>query len=125
MRDVGNLVAAALRHPEEAKNRALKVNSFTTTPKELVAEFERQIGGGKWDVSFTSLEQLKELEKEAWANGNPGAGGFTLRRIWAEGGTLYEQRDNGLIGMQEGVDNLESCVRQAMEVQTRGGAAKT
>lgn len=122
MRDVGKLVVAALTHPEEARNRALKVNSFTTTPIELVREFERQTCGGEWDVQFTSLERLKELEKEAWREGNPTAGGFTLRRIWAEGGTLYENRDNALIGMEDGVDDLCSCVKQAIEVQRRSGA---
>lgn len=121
MRDVGKLVVATLFHPDTAKNKALKVNSFTTTPKELVAEFERQTGG-KWDLSFTSLEHLKKMEKEAWEKGSPVAGGFTLRRIWAEGGTLYEKRDNGVIGMEEGVDDLRSCVQQAVEVQSREGA---
>lgn len=122
MRDVGKLVAAALMHPEAAKNKALKVNSFTATPKELVAEFERQTGGEKWDVTFMPLEELKQLESEAWEKGNPSAGPITLRRIWAEGGTLYERRDNGVIGMEEGVDDLQSCVKQAIEVQTGGGA---
>ena len=119
MRDVGKLTVAALLHPDAAKNKALKVNSFTTTPNDLVAEFERQTGGGKWDVQTTSLERLKELEKEAWEKGNPAAGGFTLRRIWAEGGTLYEERDNEVIGMEgEGkLDGLESCVRHAVDVQ--------
>lgn len=119
MRDVGTLVVAALLHPEAAKNQALRVNSFTTTPNELVAEFQRQTGDDKWDVQFTSLERLKELEKEAWEKSNPAAGGLTLRRIWAEGGTLYEKRDNAVIGMEgEGkMDGLESCVRQAVNVQ--------
>ena len=117
MRDVGKLVVAALLHPEEAKNKALKVNSFTTTPNELIGEFERQTGGEKWQVSSTSLKQVKELEAEAWSRISPVAGGFTLRRIWAEGGTLYERRDNGLIGMEKGVDDLQSCVGQAVEVQ--------
>lgn len=126
MRDVGKLVVAALMHPEEARNKALKVNSFTSTPLELVAEFERQTGGGKWDVSYTPVEKLRELEKAAWDKGSPVAGGFTLRRIWAEGGTLYEKRDNGVIGMEgEGkTDDLRSCVLQAVEVQRGYAEAK-
>lgn len=126
MRDVGKLVVAALLHLDETKNRAIKVNSFTTTPLELVKEFERQTRGQPWDVSFTSLERLKELEKEAWEQSNPVAGGFTLRRIWAEGRTLYQERDNVLVGMEgegKGLDGLESCVRQAIEVQS-GSVAK-
>ena len=118
MRDVGKLVVAALKHPEAAKNRPLLVNSFTTTPKEIVAEFEKQTGGQSWDVSFSSLDQLKELEQQAWADNKPYAGAFTLRRIWTEGGTLYDQRDNGLIDMEDGVESLQGAVSQAIKVQT-------
>lgn len=113
MRDVGKLVVAALLHPEAVRNIAIHVNSFTTTPSEIVTEFEQQTGGRKWEVGYTSLERLREIEREK-------GGAVTLRRIWTEGGTLYERRDNYLIGMEEGVDSLESAVRLAIEVQGAG-----
>ncbi|KUJ07545.1 NAD(P)-binding protein [Mollisia scopiformis] len=113
--DVGKLVVKALQHPEATKNRALKVNSFTTTPLEIVAEFEKQTGGEKWSVDYVPLEKLRELEEKAWETGN--GTGFTLRRIWAEGGTLYEKRDNGLIDGEE-TDSLEDAVRVAIAKQT-------
>ncbi|KAK5163634.1 uncharacterized protein LTR77_010583 [Saxophila tyrrhenica] len=117
MKDVGRLVVAALKHPEAAKNRALKVNSFTTTPKQIVAEFEKQTGGS-WDVSYTSLEKLKEMEKQAYVAGDPKAGPLTLRRIWTEGGTLYQSRDDGVIGMEDKMDSLQDAVGRAIQVQT-------
>lgn len=124
MRDVGKLVVAALRHPSESKNRALLCNSFTTTPNEILVEFEKQTGGEKWDVSVTDLPKLKQLEKEAWANHDPRSVPLSLRRIWTEGGTLYHQkRDNGLVGMEDGVDSLESAVGQAIRVQTQMDSA--
>ncbi|KAK4550489.1 hypothetical protein LTR36_000068 [Oleoguttula mirabilis] len=119
MRDVGKLVAAALLHPDAAKNKALRVNSFTCTPKEIVHEFEKQTGGGKWDVGLTPLDKLNELEQQAWVTNDPKAGTLTLRRIWTEGGTLYDQRDNGLIAMEDGVDSLQDAVAQAIEVQIK------
>lgn len=119
MRDVGKLVVAALRYPEESKNRALLCNSFTATPNTILAEFEKQTGGEKWDVAVTDLEALKKLEKDAWAKQDARAVPLSLRRIWSEGGTLYgEPRHNGLIGMEEGVDSLQSAVEQAIKVQT-------
>ena len=118
MRDVGKLVVAALKQPEDTRNRALKVNSFTSTPNEIAAEFQRQTGGQRWEVSSTSLAELKRLEERAWSEEDPSAGGVTLRRIWAEGRTLYDNRDNGVIGMESDIDSLESAVRQAIEVQT-------
>lgn len=113
---VGRLVVKALLHPEAAKNRALKVNSFTATGHEIVAEFEKQTGGEKWSVTYTSFERLRELEKEAYANNHPAATLYTLRRIWAEGGTLYEKRDNGLIDGED-TETLSDAVRDAIAAQ--------
>jgi nucleoside-diphosphate-sugar epimerase len=119
MRDVGQLVVAALRSPEQSKNRALLCNSFTATPNAILAEFEKQTGGEKWDVAITELETLKQLEKEAWAKQDARAVPLSLRRIWTEGGTLYgESRHNGLIGMEENVDTLQNAVEEAIKVQT-------
>ena len=107
---------ASLLHHEAAANKILKVNSFTTTPKEILAEYEKQTNA-KWEVSYTSLDELKKLEKEVWEAGHPGAAGVTLRRIWTEGGTLYDHRDNDVIGPVE-VQNLSDAVRDAIAVQT-------
>ncbi|KAF2162047.1 hypothetical protein M409DRAFT_27427 [Zasmidium cellare ATCC 36951] len=111
MRDVGKLVVAAILHPEAVANKAIHVNSFTSTPEEITAEFERQTGE-KWDVGYTSLEKLKQIEAEK-------GGSVTLRRIWTEGGTLYEKRDNHLVGLEHGVDDLAAAVKQAIEVQRK------
>lgn len=120
---VGRFVVAALLHPAESKNRALKVNSFIATPLEILAEFERQMGGDKWSVSYTSLSKLRELEEQAWKEGNPVAGLFTLRRIWTEGGTAIEGRDNEVIGVKE-TDSLETAVRGAIKAQPEEGTGK-
>ncbi|KAJ5551340.1 hypothetical protein N7535_000710 [Penicillium sp. DV-2018c] len=99
MKDVGVLVLNTLLHATaETRNAALCVNSFTTSPGKIQAEFERQLGGESWQVSRTSLARLRELEAAAWEAGKPAATVLTLRRIWTEGGTLYAKRANGLIG---------------------------
>jgi hypothetical protein len=114
---VGKLLVAALEHPEASKNRALIVNSFTTTPNEILAEFEKQTAS-KWDVSYTSLEELNRLEQNAWDDGYPGATGITLRRIWTEGGTLYNKpRDNEAIGFTD-PETLESVVSKVIKAQS-------
>jgi hypothetical protein len=117
---VGKLVVGALKNPSVSQNRALKVNSFTTTPEEALAEFEKQTGGQKWEKTYTSLDRLKELEEKAWAEGAPTATVFTLRRIWTEGGTLYDVRDNGLIGEPK-METLEDAVRRSVQRQTGSG----
>lgn len=91
------------------------MNSFTTSPAEIQAEFERQTTGKPWEnVSVTSLERLRELETTAWDSGNAAATVLTLRRIWTEGGTLYEQRDNGIIGEPQ-MMSLQEVVANAIQ----------
>lgn len=134
MRDVGKFVVAALLQQQQqqqhgdggnggnvTKNRALRVNSFTTTPHELLGEFQRQTGGEKWQVGYTSVEELERLERE-----NPVV---TLRRIWTSGKTLYAKGDNDelLNGAKEDddddgffcLDNVETAVAQAIDVQRK------
>ncbi|KAI0002654.1 isoflavone reductase family protein [Xylariaceae sp. FL0662B] len=118
MADVGRLLVAVLLHPEASDNRALKVNSYTTTPNEILAEFERQTES-KWDVSFTPLADLKILERVAWESGNPLGTLYTLRRIWTEGSTLYEQTDNAALGLSK-TDTLEMSVQEAIWQLTPG-----
>ena len=112
---VGKFVVATLRHPEESFGKALKVQSFVVTPKQVLDEYEKQTKA-KWTVSSASLEDIRKLEARAWEAGDPKAAGATLRRIWAEGGTLYPKTDNALIGVgAQDVDSLETAVKRALE----------
>ncbi|KAF2641314.1 putative isoflavone reductase family protein [Massarina eburnea CBS 473.64] len=118
MKDVGKLLVAALKTEAKESPRALIVNSFTTTPHEILKEFEKQTDA-KWDVSYTTLTILRKSEKEALDGGDPLATMYTLRRIWTEGGTLYESRDNGKIGEPK-TETLEEQVKNAVEKEVAG-----
>ncbi|KAF2138990.1 uncharacterized protein K452DRAFT_275921 [Aplosporella prunicola CBS 121167] len=112
MPDVGKFLVAALRNPDAARNRALRVHSFTSTPNDVVKEFERQTGE-KWEVEFVPLAELERFEQEAWEKGDPLAALATLRRIWASGKTLYEGGwDDGALGVE--VEGLEGTVRRVL-----------
>ena len=105
---------AALQHPEAAFNKALKVQSFVVTPNQILAEFEKQTGA-KWQTSYTPLNTLREAEKKAWDEGKSYAVIFTLRRIWSEGGTLYEKTDNESIGLRDSeLETLEDAVKREL-----------
>lgn len=111
---VGKFVVATLRHPEKSFGKALKVQSFVVTPNQVLAEYEKQTGG-KWEVTKTPLGEIGALEAKLWAEGHPGATTPTLRRIWAEGGTLYEKNDNEAIGVKpEDLETLEQAVTHAL-----------
>ncbi|CAI6338768.1 unnamed protein product [Periconia digitata] len=117
MADVGKLLVASLETPFVASDasspntRIFKVNSFTTTPHRILAEFEKQTGGEKWKTVYTPLAELKSLESLAWEKGIPSATAYTLRRIWTEGGTLYKQSDNVKVGDPK-TESLEEQVRK-------------
>lgn len=112
---VGKLVVAALRHPEAAAGKALKVDSFEVTPKQVLAEYEKQTGT-KWKADYIPFAKLVEAEKKLWEEGNPKATVTTLRRIWSEGGTLYEKTDNEAIGLKaEDMDSLEVILKRLLQ----------
>ncbi|KAI0383388.1 NAD(P)-binding protein [Hypomontagnella monticulosa] len=114
MPDVGKLVVAALRHPEVSLGRVLKVQSFVTTPNAIVGEFEKQTGT-KWSVDHTPNERLREIEKDKWDANNPMATLYTLKRIWAEGGTLYGKTDNEMLGLTaRDMEPLSNAVERAV-----------
>ncbi|KAH6627283.1 hypothetical protein B0J18DRAFT_164677 [Chaetomium sp. MPI-SDFR-AT-0129] len=114
MPDVGKFVAATLKSPTEAFDKALKVQSFIVTPNEVLAEYETQTGA-KWEVVKTPLDDIRAFEKKLWDEGEPRATLVTLRRIWAEGGTLYEQNDNAVVAPKlDALDSLESAVKKAL-----------
>jgi nucleoside-diphosphate-sugar epimerase len=115
-KDVGRLLVAALRTRTNENERILKVNSFTVTPKQVLEEFEKQTGA-KWEVSYTSVDDLKRAEQEAWKNDSPFKTVYTLRRIWIEGRTLYEESDNSKIEFVD-VETMEEQVRKAIEQQS-------
>ncbi|KAI2465398.1 NAD(P)-binding protein [Annulohypoxylon bovei var. microspora] len=108
------LVASALQHPEASIGKILKVQSFVTTPNAILEEFERQTET-KWTVSHTANEKLREVEKAKWDANNPVATLYTLRRIWAEGGTLYDKTDNEALGLTPGdMEPLSAVVKRSV-----------
>ncbi|KAI1420752.1 hypothetical protein F5Y12DRAFT_771495 [Xylaria sp. FL1777] len=114
MPDVGKLLVAALHNPEEAMGKILKVQSFVTTPIEILREFERQTGA-EWATRYTSIQELRDLEQQLWNENKPEATVATLKRIWAEGRTLYEQTDNHKLGLApEDMETLGDAVGRAI-----------
>ncbi|KAH8671684.1 NmrA-like family protein [Xylariales sp. PMI_506] len=115
MADVGKFVAAALAHPEASQDKILKVQSFVVSTKEILAEYEKQTGT-KFEVNYTPLDELRAIEEKEWAAGSPAATLFTLRRIWAEGKTLYEKTDNEALGIKpEHLESLSTLVERSIK----------
>lgn len=116
---VGKFVVAALKNPETARNKALKVLSFVTTLDGILSEFEKQTGK-KWHVDRVPYAQLQEREREQWQVKDPSAPIYTLRRIWIGGGTLYDHVDNEQLRVME-TDSLAKVI--ADQIKAGGGQA--
>ena len=118
---VGKFLLSALLHPHISRNATLIVHSFTATPRQILAEYERQTNS-TWTISYTSVEQLRELERNAYQVHHSIATVTTLRRIWTEGGTLYKfYDDHSLLESVQGdevqLETLESQVAESIKRQ--------
>ena len=74
--------------------------------------------GAKFEVQYTPLDELKKLEQAQYKEKGLGATGWILRRIWTEGATLYESRDNEKIGAPA-METLADAVARAIKIQTQ------
>ncbi|KAI3326367.1 NAD(P)-binding protein [Xylariaceae sp. AK1471] len=109
--------AEALGGYDVSSRRAVVIGSgndavgFTSMPdvgKLVVATLRIREG---WTIDHTSNQELHQLEKQLWNNNNPLAAAATLRRIWAEGRTLYEMTDNERLGLApEDMETLATVV---------------
>ena len=115
---VGKFVVAALCNTTASRNTTLIVHSFTATPHEILAEYERQTHS-TWEKSYTTLERLKEIEKEEYQVYSPLSTVVTLRRIWTDGGTLHKFYDETILGEIE-TETLQSQVAANIGKQIEG-----
>lgn len=116
---VGKFLVAALINSSASRNETLIVHSFTATPNEIVAEYEEQTGV-KWEKKYTTVERLKEIEKEEYQVYSPLATVVTLRRIWTEGGTLHKFYDEAILGVGDDCESLQSQVAANIIKQQEG-----
>ncbi|KAI1364927.1 hypothetical protein F5Y08DRAFT_195927 [Xylaria arbuscula] len=103
---IGKAVAAALKKPEETRNRGLFIQDAALTLKQLKAIAEK-VTGVAWQGKEVSVENevlapaLAELQKE---NPDPSktAVPLIITSIWGEGyGSPFPKLDNELLGLRE------------------------
>ncbi|KAL7910578.1 hypothetical protein GGI35DRAFT_371704 [Trichoderma velutinum] len=114
MEDVGKALVAALQRPEVSVGEVLKIASFTKSPNQILAEYEKQLGH-KLNTKYVALDDVRSLEKKYLDEGNPYAVVGTLRRIWATGGAVYDKLDNEALGLDGRLQSLEEAVRNRLQ----------
>ncbi|KAI6592184.1 hypothetical protein MCOR06_004292 [Pyricularia oryzae] len=119
MPDVGKFLVAALQNPPALTPKALRVQSFITTPNRVLEEFQKQTQT-KWNVTPAPLVEFRAMEEKMWERKDPIATPMTLLRIWAEGGTLYDRNDNELLGLEaKDLDSMEVAVERVLTVPVK------
>ena len=118
---IGKAVAAALKKPDETKNRGLFIQDAALTLKQLKAVAEK-VTGVAWQGKEVSVEKevlapaLAELKKE-----NPDTSKTTfpliITSIWGEGyGSPFSKLDNELLGLRELTEaEIEAVVAAAIK----------
>jgi hypothetical protein len=104
---IGQSVVGVLQHPEETRNRFVKVMSIKTGQKELLAGFE-SVTQSQWRVQRATTKTLLESAREKHLSGK---GGWILEMVVAqlfdEGqarslvAPTREETDSELLGVRE------------------------
>ncbi|KAF7904736.1 hypothetical protein EAF00_002070 [Botryotinia globosa] len=107
--DIGRAVAGVLKHPEETKNRAVYIQSYATTLKNLAEIGKKALGSDGWTETVASVddivagawEELKKPQPDPHKFAMP----FIIASIWGEGyGShfeAYHKLDNDLLGIKQ------------------------
>jgi hypothetical protein len=102
---IGKAVVGVLNHPEETKNRVVRVGEASTTLKEVLALSQEIVGSDGWTVTEPDTTEAVEKALVQVKQGNithetifP----FIFKAIWGEGnGGHFDKTDNELLGIQK------------------------
>jgi uncharacterized protein YbjT (DUF2867 family) len=100
----GEAVVAVLKHPDETKNRAVRVHDGRLSGKELL-EWVKEVSPKKdWDVKETTSEAIAQKSLDALQKGDMDGWvwyGFLARGAFSEAaGSGFEKTDNELLGIR-------------------------
>ncbi|KAJ0418835.1 hypothetical protein BJY00DRAFT_174000 [Aspergillus carlsbadensis] len=102
---IGKAVVGVLNHPEETKNRVVRVGEASTTLKEVLALSQEIVGSDGWTVTEPDTTAAAEKALVQLKQGNVSHETifpFIFKAIWgAENGGHFEKTDNELLGIQK------------------------
>jgi hypothetical protein len=113
---IGQAVVGVLQHPNETRNRFVRVMSIKTCQNELLQAF-RAVTGQKWDVHRATTQALLESGRAKHLAGN---GGWILDLVVAQ---LYEE-GQGRSRVAESREESDSELLGVVEESARDVAAK-
>jgi hypothetical protein len=104
---IGQSVVGVLLHPEETRNRFIKVMSIKTCQNELLEAFEA-VSGTKWTVQRETAQALLERGREKHRSGKAGwILDLVVAQLFQDGqgrslvAPSWERSDSDLVGMSK------------------------
>jgi len=104
--DVATATANILLHPEETKNRVVRIQSIVTSQKEFLEISKRLTPGQEWHPVNVDLKKMKADSDAKLASGHPDEGtwiGYLAQALFEEGygGKMDQSKlDNELLGIK-------------------------
>lgn len=94
-------MASVLSHPDETKNRNIRVNSAAVKQRDILAIYER-LTGSKWEIEEKDTAELEKAANAKLAKGDPSSMyDLVIRSIFGEGyGGEFKDLSNELLGIK-------------------------
>jgi uncharacterized protein YbjT (DUF2867 family) len=111
---VADAVLGVLRHPDETKNRTVRIREVVTTQRRLLEYAKQAAPSRPWQVSEARLDDLTAAAEERLKGGDFGLETMTpflLRGIFdASYGANFVDNDNELSGITEKSDDIALAI---------------
>ena len=112
---IGLAIASVLKHPEETKNKYLKVASFVTTQNAILAALEEE-SGEKWTVVEKNTADSQKLADEKFAKGDYSAFGDYLKPLLFGDGIGASPKEGQLANKELGLpkEDLKETIKAVL-----------
>ncbi|KXH44411.1 hypothetical protein CNYM01_07272 [Colletotrichum nymphaeae SA-01] len=112
---IGKPIAAVFKHPEETKNRYVRLSALATSQRAILEALER-LTNQKWDTTTVSTEEARREGRIKLQKGDyKGAYvGFLVSQLYEDGAgrSVLDGADNELLEVEP--EELDEIVRKAL-----------
>ena len=114
---IGLAVKNAMLLPEKTANKDMYIDSFTASPKQILASLEKATGQ-KWDVEHLDAEKQKKTGLEKLSKGDMSGGPLMIQYMMTVAGhggdyALYRETSNELLSLPK--QTLDEAVAEVVK----------
>ena len=114
---IGLAVKNAMLVPEKTANKDIYIDSFTASPKQIVASLEKATGQN-WDVKYVDAEEQKKIGLKKLSTGDLSGGPLMIQYMMTVAGhggdyALYQETSNELLSLPK--QTLDEAVAEVVK----------